>query len=72
MLVQTFGEVDYFFQVEYYELFVRPAVAVLSPENAEKLMMILEKRSLTKTDGAPFKVSFDGKPYTISREYPCG
>jgi hypothetical protein len=78
-LIQTFKEADYFFQektsmypLEYYELFVRPAVAILSSEEAEKLITILEEKTSAKVDEAPFRASFDGKPYTISIEYPCG
>lgn len=78
-LVQTFEEANDFFQektsmypLEYYELFVRPAIAVLSLEEAEKLIMALEERTSVKAEGVPFKISFGGKHYTISIEYPCG
>ncbi|MEM0090216.1 MAG: hypothetical protein QXF84_02580 [Nitrososphaerota archaeon] len=78
-LVQTFKEADSLFQekvsmypLEYYELFVRPAVAILSPEEAEMLIMTLEEKTSAKADDTSFKVSFGGNQYTISFEYPCG
>ncbi|MCS7135627.1 MAG: hypothetical protein RMJ14_02595 [Nitrososphaerota archaeon] len=78
-LIQTFEEANDFFQektsrypLEYYELFVSPAIAVLSLEEVEKLITILEEKTSAKVDEGSFKISFNGKQYTISIEYPCG
>ncbi|PUA31738.1 MAG: hypothetical protein B9J98_05305 [Candidatus Terraquivivens tikiterensis] len=78
-LIHAFKEADASFEEktstyppEYYELFVHPAVAVLPLEDADKLIVELEKRTAKKVDDGSFRVLFDGKQYTISVEYPCG